>query len=1197
MKIIKLTNGNISHYLLESIHTMRICFCMLFLAVQLHAGNSYSQNVVINLSLQNTTVGEVLDQIEKDTDFSFLFTDNTVDVKRKVDIDVNGKNIQDILAVLFKGTDVQFKIVDKQVILSNRKSVKANTLQSKKITGRIVDAKGEPIIGANVVEKGTMNGIVTDLDGKFALSVQDDAVLLVSYIGYMPQEIKIGNKKTFQIVLRENIQALEEIVVVGYGTQKKVNLTGAVDVITENMLTNRSAATVSQMIQGASPNLNISTVTLGGEPGARRNWNIRGIGTLEGTPNGQVNYSSPTDGPLVLVDGVEMAIDRIEPESIESISILKDASASAIYGSRAPFGVILVTTKRGKKNQPTTVSYNNNISFHSPLNLPSFVDVVTWMTAYNQACEYGGVAQVYPDEQVQRARDYMDGIYKYEYNPDNAHLITSVWQARWQGNANYNWPHIIMDRKTPHQKHNINVEGGGERMNFFVSAGYLDQPGLFIWGDDGYRRYNITANISAQATNWLTFNVNTKYSNAVTDRPDGIQGQDQSYFLHQVFSFGPMTARYLADGVTEIYVPENQLKHNGREVITNNDLNINIGAVIEPVKGWKTSINYNYLFGEGSTITDSRQIWVQVPNGTQGNVGAPSNISKEQLAKSSHVLINATSSYEHLFGKHYFRVLAGYEQEEDNYRMLFGSKADQITQAVPSISNGLGLETLNNAISHWAVQGYFGRLEYNFAEKYLIEFSGRYNGSSKFPKNSRWGFFPSGSVGYVISKEEFWTPIIPYVNMLKLRGSYGSVGNQNVANYMYLQNMVINRNGSNRGPSLYTIDGERPNYVNGAPGLVSADITWEKIRTLNVGVDAAFFNNRLTTTFEWYNRTTIDMLGPSEPYPGVLGAGAPRTNNAELETKGFEFMINWRDQVSKDFSYNIGFSLGDSKSKVLKYNTEQNFINGWYPGKNIGEFWGYETEGIMQTEAEVAEVYDPNGGSDQYQSFIYNGVWRVGDMKYKDLNGDGKINEGDRTVENPGDKKVIANTLPRYNFGITAGATWKDFDFNMFWQGIGKRDFVVSQNSVLYYGLIGGGSTGSESAIFKGSPTLDYWRAADDQTILGPNTDSFFGRPYFDNNQRYKNIQYQTKYVENAAYIRLKTIQLGYTVPTHLSKKIFIQKARVYVSGENLLTFTPLWKSIEPEAGVAGDGNYGSTRNGSIYPLTKSFAVGVNITF
>ena len=1048
------------------------------------------------------------------------------------------------------------------------------------VAGKVTDDTGATLPGVSVKIKGLAQGTATDANGAYSLAVPSENVTLeFSYIGFTTAEYQVGSQRTINVQLRESTMQIDEVVVIGYGTQKKVNLTGAVDVISEKTLANRAAATVSQLVQGASPNLDISLSTLGGEPGAGRSWNLRGTGSINSDAS-----------PLILVDGMETSIDRVDPESIESISILKDASASAIYGSRAPFGVILVTTKRGKRNQPVKISYSNNISINTPLNIPHFVDTETWMAAYNQACVYGGVTPVYPDEQVQRARDYMAGRYQYEYNPDNADRINSVWQPRWQGNANYDWPSLIMQRRDPMQMHNVNVEGGGDRMNFYISTSLMDQPGLYTWGNDYYKRYNVTANVSAQAADWLTFNISTKYANTVIDRPDGIQGQNQSYFLHQVFSFGPMTPRYLADGETEIYVPLVQLKKNGREVMTSNDLGINLGATLEPIKGWKTNINYNYRLVPSSTITNTRQVWVEVPNGTRGNVGAPSDTSKEQLGQSTRILFNATTSYEKQIASHYFRVMAGYEQEENRSRSIFGSKADQITQTVPSISTGLGMETLSNAISHWAVQGVFGRVEYNFAEKYLLELSGRRSGSSRFPEDTRWGFFPSAALGYVISNESFWEPVQEYVNFLKLRGSYGSVGNQNVANYLYIQTLGIN-NASTTGPNLWNMDGVRPNYVNGAPGLISPNITWETIRTLNLGADASFLNNRLSATYEWYNRKTVDMLGPGESYPGVLGASAPRSNNAEMETKGFEMMLNWKDKLPNGLAYNVGFSLGDYQSKILKYNTAQNFVSGWYPGKTVGEYWGYVTDGIMQTQEEVDAM--PN------QSYIYNGIWRIGDMKYKDLNGDGKIDQGTggATLEDPGDLKVIANTNPRYNYSITAGASWKDFDFNMFWQGIGKQDFIPNRGSVRYWGLIGGGSTGSESAIFKNSPTLDYWRAADDQTILGPNTDAYFGRPYFDNNQRYKNFQYQSKYVESAAYLRLKSLQIGYTVPTAISQKIKMQRARIYISGENLLTITTLWKSIEPEAGLSGDANYGASRNGSIYPITRSYAVGVNITF
>ena len=1018
-------------------------------------------------------------------------------------------------------------------------------------------------------------------------------------------EIIVGNQTVLDVTLRDDIQLIEEVVVIGYGTQKKVNLTGAVDVITEKTLVNRAAPTVAQLIQGAAPNLTISTTRDGGEPGATRLWNIRGMGTLEGTSGGRPNYTSPKDGPLILVDGIESSTDDIDPESIESISILKDASASSIYGSRAPFGVVLITTKKGK-NQPVRVSYNNNFSFHQPF-IAHFVDAYTWANVYNQisAEGQGAGALVYPLEQVDRIKRYMDGTYPYEYNLDQR--FSSVWRPRWEGNANYDWPSEYMKRRDPMQKHNINVEGGNERMNFYVSAGLLDQPGLHTWGNDNYKRYNVLANVSAQATNWLKFNVGMRYSKDETNRPDGWNNTNRYNIQTAGVTFGPMTPMYSAevDADGNVIGPKGDYLNpvvagyvqNGREVIQGNNFALNLGGELEPVKGWKINMNYNYQYNVSTNLRNPKPVYLKIghwANADIANVSALDYGTSEEFSSSNRIVINAMTSYERMFGKHYFKILAGYEQELDRYRRLTGQKTGVIHEDVVSITAATGEITMTDAISHWATRGYFGRLEYNFGEKYLLELSGRYSGTSKFPKNSRWGLFPAGAVGYVISKEDFWEPIQTYVNFLKLRVSYGSLGNCNVDNYLYLPQLGINQR------MYYLINGSRNTWVNGFPDLVSENLTWETVRTLNLGVDAAFLKNRLTATFEWYNRQTLDMIGPAESLPSVLGAGVPRTNNAEMETKGFEFNVNWRDRISKDLSYNVGFTLGDNRSKVTKYNNPTGILSNWYAGKMVGEIWGWDVEKIMQTQEEVDLVNNRTHN----QAYIYGGTWNVGDFKYVDHNGDGVVDAGlERTLDDHGDLRILGNSTPRFNYSITAGVNWKDFDFTMFWQGVGKQQFMPNRSNVFYYGWCGGGSTGSESGLFKDSPALDYWRPEDTEySMLGPNTDALFARRYTDNNMTFKNMVQDaqtgiSRFMLNARYLRLKNIQLGYTLPAELTKKIRIQRARFYVSGENVLTFTPLPKAMEPETAVAGDSNYGGEVRGSTYPLTKSIAFGLNLTF
>ena len=1074
------------------------------------------------------------------------------------------------------------------------------------VSGVVTEATGDPLPGVNVVVKGTLTGQVTDVNGRYSINVPDgNAVLQFSFIGYVTAEFTVGNQRMINVELRDDASQIEEVVVVGYGTQKKANLTGAVDVISEKTLANRAAPSVAQLIQGAAPNVTISTTRDGGEPGATRNWQIRGMGSIAGD-----------DVPLILVDGIESPIDAIDPESIESISILKDASASSIYGSRAPFGVVLITTKKGK-NQPARVSYSNNFSFHKPF-IAHFIDAYTWANAYNQisAEGQGAGALVYTTEptstdpigQVPRIQAYMAGTYPYEYSLDQR--FASVWRPRWEGNANYDWPSIYMNRRDPMQKHNINVEGGNERMNFYVSAGLLDQPGLQTWGNDSYKRYNVLANISAKAADWLKFNIGMRYSKDETNRPDEWNNTDRYNIQTAIYTFGPMLPWHSAevDAAGNVIGTKGDvinpivagLQKNGREVIQGNNMAINLGTEIEPVKGWKTNISYNYQYGVNTNLRNPKPVNVKVGHWADApvtNVSALDYGTREQFSTDNRIVINATTSYAKMFGKHFFKILAGYEQELYRYRRLTGFKTGLIHEDIVSITSATGEINLTDAISHWATRGYFGRIEYNFNEKYLLEFSGRYSGSSKFPKDSRWGLFPAGAVGYVISKEDFWAPIQQYVNFLKLRVSYGSLGNCNVDNYLYLPTLNIQTR------EYYLVNGIRPTRVNGFPSLVSANLTWEKVRTLNLGVDAAFLNNRLTATFEWYNRKTLDMIGPAESLPSVLGAGVPSTNNAELETKGFELTLKWHDQISRDLSYNVGFSLGDSRTKVTKYNNPTGILSNWYSGKMSGEFWGFDVEKIMQTQEEVDQL---NGSNRTFnQQYIFGGTWNVGDFKYVDHTGDGVVDAGlETTLKDHGDLRIIGNSTPRFNYGITAGANWKGFDFSMFWQGLGKRDFMPNRNNVFYYGWCGGGSTGSESGLFKDSPSLNYWRPENTQfSALGPNTDALFARWYTNSGDIARNVPTNastrgiSRFVLNARYLRLKNIQLGYTLPTELSRKVWVQRARIYVSGENVLTFSPLPKSMEPETAVSGDSNFGGSVRGTTYPITKSISFGLNLTF
>ncbi|GAA4320175.1 TonB-dependent receptor [Compostibacter hankyongensis] len=1011
--------------------------------------------------------------------------------------------------------------------------------------------------------KGTSNGGTTDAQGRYKLSgVQPKDSLIFSFVGFQETTIGVNGLAEVNVKLRPDVSALNQVVVVGYGTQKKINLTGSVDVVPKDVLENRTPNNVADLLKGTSPNLNITMNMRGGEPGAVSSWNIRGMGSISGNAS-----------PLILVDGVEMDVTDIDPESVESISVLKDASASAIYGSRAPFGVILITTKKGSKGG-VQIQYSNNLSWASPIKVPSYIDSYTWATAFNEANANAGLTPVYSDEQMGRIKGYLDGTFPYEYDPENP--IDNIWAGRRNGNANNDWPQILIKNHSFSQKHNINVSGGNDKTQYYIGGSFIDQDGMYAYGYDYYKRYNFLTNLSSQVTSWLKFNSSVKYANGKTDFPLGETTVGREHQFREMIMFAPMMPFHNINGTIQSPLVR-QMQGTGRDKTQKNDFLITAGAELEPVKGWKTNISYNYNYIGNRYATNPKPIWVELGTGEFGNVGKPETGYTSTFSESTYQLANIVSSYEFtLQNRHYFKLLLGYEQEEDYYSGLSATGTDLITEDIPSVSTALGDKTVDDQITHWATQGIFGRLNYNYKEKYLLEMSARYNGSSRFAKESRWGFFPSASVGYNLSSEEFWNSIQPYVNTFKLRASYGSLGNQNVSNYLYLPTIPV------QNELNWIIDGERPAYAS-VPALISDDLTWETITTFNLGVDASFLDNRLMLTFDWYNRKTTDMLGPSLTLPYPLGAATPKSNNAEMKTIGFEILLSWEDRISNNLSYNLKLGVGDNKSTILKYQNDKGLVDTWYAGKPVGEIWGFATDGLIQQKGE----------SMPDQSKYYKD-WGPGDMKYKDLDGNGIINDGNRTLDNHGDLIVIGNDAPRYNLSFTAGLKWKNIDFNMFWQGVGKRNYYPDINSTVFWGMTSGWAS---SGLYKGAPSLDYWRPADEKNILGPNTDAYFARPYFTAEMN-KNRQVQSRYVLNAAYLRLKNLQVGYTIPAKLLDRFFIDHIRVYFSGENLLLLSKLPKTLDPETAFASDPKYGGyLTSGVIYPISRTLSFGINLTF
>lgn len=1027
---------------------------------------------------------------------------------------------------------------------------KSMAQQHQKVTVVVSDNAGE-LIGANVLVKGTTNGNVTDIDGRVVLQdVPANAVLEISFIGYKTKEVPVKGQNLIRVTLSEDSETLDEVVVVGYGTQKKINLTGAVAQINDKQLSNRPVTNVGKALQGTIANLNLSVTKDGGSPGASMEYNIRGTTSLSG------------GGPLFIVDGVPVDdINSINPSDIETLTVLKDAASAAIYGARASFGVILVTTKSGVKDQKAIVSYNNMFGYNHQTIVPNQVNSLDFANAYNIASLNSGQSPMFSEEHIARIKAYMadpENTPSNIPNPNNP----DFWSYATLDNDNVDWYRTFFKPGAWNQKHDLSVRGGTEKSSYYVNAGYYRENGFLRYSDDTFDRFNLTSNLHYEPYKWLKGDIRIRFNHDQSDRVSDAYSGDIGNWVHWATTRFPNWMLKDPNGhwsnVSNLY----KMTEGGRTKNNVNVFSVTGAFEINPLPGWKINIDYTYRNTARKTSTHDKPVTLEYTVSNKPVMSTTHDGFSTAQSQTDYHSFNVYTSYEKSISDHNMNVLIGEQLELSKYDYLSGERRTLISHEIPSLVVGVGNQLNSQQLQHWANMGVFIRANYNYKEKYLIEFNARYDGSSKFQRGERFGFFPSVSAGYNIAKEDFWT-FDDYVNHLKIRASWGTLGNQNVADYLYLSTIGI---GTNYG---YIINGERPNYLE-APGLVSRKLTWETVSTIDVGFDAALLSNRLMLSFDWYNRTTKDMFGPANALPAILGAAVPQENNADLKTTGVELTIGWRDQIGDDFKYNVNFVFSDNKSEIIKYNNPTKLLSTSYEGQRIGEIWGYKTAGIIQTEDQLNNIPD--------QSYIY-GNWGLGDIEYQDLNKDGKIDIGENTLDDHGDLEIIGNTSPRFNYGISLGAEWKGIDLSIFFQGVGKRDFyppIWSNEGVLFWGFTGGfGSNLYEE-------TSDFWTEN--------NTDAYYAKPY-NSDEVKKNQQVQTRYLQNAAYIRLKNLQLGYTLPKKIVDKMKISRVRIFFSGENLFTLTPLHKNFDPEL-LTGD--WGA---GKLYPLSRTVSFGVNIDF
>lgn len=1043
------------------------------------------------------------------------------------------------------------------------------TQQDGVCKGVVKDNQGETVIGASVVVKGSTNGTITGLDGDFTLdNVKRGDVIQISYIGYVSQEV-VWQGTPLNITLKEDSQTLEEVVVVGFGSQKKANLTGSVSQVKmDDVLGERPVTNVKNALQGSMPGLMVSG---GASPGEAKSFNIRGTVSINGM------------NPLVLIDNVEGDIDLLNPEDIESVTVLKDAASSAIYGARAAAGVILITTKKAKKGEKFNLNYNANFGFQTSINSPKQASLDEYLRAYQAA----GFSETYyaGNGSVSKWREYLAG---YKENPA---AYPTVGDGIYIGEDGA--PYYLNDKDVYKafqetsfmQTHNLTANGGTEKLRYRLSAGLTKEDGPLIESKDTYMRKNISSFISADITDWLTQEADFRYT--VADRSEPMGSGDGIYCMNHI-SFYPsgMMPGSVNTSVGKdlpLITPENQIRYNNPYLTDTDNTRIYLRTIMRPIKGLELVGEYTY-----DRKNWQKSYYAKKWEYTTEQLGSNNSVTSDYLFKSEdHEDYNALNLYGtynfSIKEDHMFKVMAGFNQERKQNSWISVQTHDMIAPSAPSFTSATGKIIPQNSYSDYAIRGAFYRINYNYKDRYLFEANGRYNGSSKFPKDDRFGFFPSFSVGWNIARESWMEKALDYVSDLKLRASWGQIGNQNIGNYGYYSTMQP------VGNSNYWLkDGEFITYIS-TPGLVSNSFTWETVETLDIGFDASMFNSRLQVTFDWYQRTTRDMLIAGIQLPAVVGTSAPMRNAADMRTRGWEIAVNWRDQIG-DWKYNVGFNLYDYKSKITKYsNNEDKLLSqNYYEGKTLGEIWGYVSDGFYTIDdfdgPGTWQLKDGVASLDGYNP-------RPGDEKFVNLNDDrgtNEINSGLNTVDSPGDQKVIGNSTPRYNFGVNLGVSYKGFSLSAILQGTAKRDVWIGGMSLFPFG----GSAKAYYPVFYNQ--TDYWEPMgscdgqytenDREYWVAKNPDASLYRLYSNMQNHGSNQRASTKYLQNGAYMRLKNITLAYTFPKALISKVSLSALKVFVSAENLATISSLPKGYDPERLSWG------------YPFYRTLSFGLNVT-
>lgn len=1095
------------------------------------------------------------------------------------------------------------------------------TQSSTIIKGQIVDAEGEPIVGATVVELGTTRGTVTDIDGNFTINSHANAKLRISYVGYKTVETKAANG--MKVVMQNDNAQLDEIVVVGYGQQKKVNLTGSVtNVDIEKTLGGRPEQDVAKALQGAVPGLTITNTS--GDINSQPTMQIRGLGTLS---------NGATSNPLVVVDGVPVDdLTMVNAADIATISVLKDAASTSIYGSRAAFGVILITTKEGKKGEKVSVKYDGHFAWDRATVLPDYPDVPSQLEAamigakrtdgsdpelfgmyFSQMLPYAKAWK----EQHSGKKGYsemqpfqsMDNVGDYYFNGNQPFYY-----------ADYDIQDIWYNKAAPSQSHSVSLNGSSGRTSYYTSFSYDYKQNLMKFNPDKLSRYNFTTNLKTDVTDWLTVGTRVNFVRRSFSKADSWNNVYQYLWRWGSF-FIPSGYMYDENGEKLDYRVVAMQKQAARKTTVHDQARFNAYAIAHITKDLTFNVDYTYQIDNYNYKTSDHSVYGMNWSGVTPTyiVGTSSSNTTRENIKQNRWTANAYLNYNHTWvDAHNLGVLVGVNGERFKSDEMWANRTHLYNEDYPELNLAYGEmkdATISSYTGDRSTAGYFGRINYDYKGIYLLELNGRYDGSSRFPAGDKWAFFPSMSLGYRFTEEGYWKNLHDVISNGKLRFSYGEIGNEAIGD-----NMFISTISPIAQSKLYWLDknGNKLNQFQ-LPDWVSSSLTWERIKTTDIGVDLSFLNNDLSLTFDWYQRTTNDMLAPGKAIPDVAGASAPFTNAGSLRTRGWELSLSYRKQINKDLNVYGTFNIGDSKSKVTKWNNDSKLIGHTggivsasnarmyaYEGETWGDIWGFVTDRYFTEDdfngkdANGKWIYK-DGVADQTGIQTDNFVFGPGDIKYKDLDGNHVIDGGKGTADDHGDLKVIGNTMPRYEYSFHLGGSWKGLDLDLFFQGVGKRD-MWTQSSFVFPLM-----RDADKALYANQTSYNVYDPANG--IINISQSNRYPCLYSGNEGSGNvtglasiggehNYYPQTKYLVNMAYLRLKNVTIGYTLPASITKKVYMEKVRFYGSVNNLCLLYNGAKDypVDPEMN-AGQGSLSYGTWGRTFPITRTWSVGVQVTF